>query len=107
MDLTGHGPRCTACAAKAQLETFRRGELGMAEHLTRDEMVGVSRQAAREALAGIGVTAVGAGLFAVSGTLMCAVLACSGFGMLAHGLHRRRMARRAIGDVPDARVVKR
>ena len=71
-------------AAKAQLETFQHDERGMAEHLTRDDMVVVSRQAARAPRSRL-----------------------SGFAVVAHGLYRRREAQRAIGEVPEARVVKR
>ena len=108
MDVTGHGPRCTQCAARAQLETFKHGEPGMAEHLTQAEMLGVAREAGREALGGAALAAFGIGAFVLSGfALMFGGLTVGGFAMVGHGLHRRRQARRAIGDAPDARVVKR
>jgi len=108
MDVTGHGLRCTSCAARAQLETFKHGEPGMAEHLTQAEIAGVARDAGREALGGVALAALGVGGFVLSGfALMFGGLALGGFGMVGHGLHRRRQAQRALGDAPDARVVKR
>jgi hypothetical protein len=107
MDMTGHGMRCNACAARAQLDVYRHGERGMGEHLAHDELVEVARAGGREALLGFAATAASAAMFAASGALALGGLAVAGVGMLARGVYRRTQAKRALGELAGARVVKR
>jgi hypothetical protein len=107
MDMTGHGMRCNACAARAQLDVYRHGDRGMGEHLAHDELVEVARAGGREALLGLAGTAVSAVFFAMSGAFVLGGLAAVGVGTFARGVYRRTQAKRALGELAGARVVKR
>lgn len=112
MDMTGHGMRCTQCAAKAELDAYRGGRNDMAQHLTRGELEGVVRAGANEAWGGVALGLGGALLSVISlsagGTIVIVFtgMMTAGFGMIGHGLYRRKQALAAISQMPDARVVR-
>jgi hypothetical protein len=102
MDMTGHGWRCSKCALTSELDAYRNGPAGMADHLTRGELETVVQNGGREALLGVAIAiggliltlaslSAGGRVVMVFGGAMAA-----GFGMAGHGLHRRREAARIV-----------
>jgi hypothetical protein len=113
MDMTGNGWRCTACAVRSDLAIVQGRPAGMAEHLTPGELQEVMVQGRQEAMLGA-VVAVGG----VAGTLLTIASGAqiivvfsgamiAGFGMIGHGLYRRKQAKAALHHLPDARVITR
>ncbi|MGE0871715.1 MAG: hypothetical protein AB7P03_24360 [Kofleriaceae bacterium] len=85
----------------------------MSEHLTREELEAVIASGAQEARLGA-VLAVGGivvtALMAASGSPLIIVFTGAmfgGMGMVVHGIHRSRQAKREIASAPDARVITR
>ena len=111
--MTGHGMRCTHCAARAELAAYKSGGGNdMAQHLTRGELEAVVRSGTNEAWGGVAFAVGGALLTLISVSaggrivMVFTGMALSGFGMLGHGLYRRKQALSAIRQMPDARVVR-
>ena len=111
--MTGNGWRCAACAVRSDLAVAVGRPTGMAEHLTPGEFEDVVAQGGKEAALG-GLLAAGG----VAGTLLSLASGAqivivfsgamiAGFGMVGHGLYRRKQARAALRHVPGARVIKR
>ena len=113
MDMTGNGWRCAQCALRSEIATAQGKSRGMGEHLTRPELEGVVAQGGNEAVIGAMMAfggVAGTLLTAISGSQIVIVftgLMFGGFAMVGHGLHRRKQARLALQDQPDARVIQR
>jgi hypothetical protein len=113
MDLTGHGLRCRECSARAELAIYKSGNADnrMSEHLTRHELDRVVIDSRKQILVGVGalILAVAAYLFALGvGGVMYMMGGCVAFGIgaIARGLYRGQMAKAAIRQAPDARLIK-
>jgi len=113
MDLTGRGWRCAKCTAQSMLANTRGQPSEMNVHFTRDELEALVAKAGMEAGAGaflvVGGFAASLVSLAISTHYMVVFggVFATGFGMFVHGLRRRKLARAALRDAPDARVVRR
>lgn len=112
MDITGHGMRCRQCLIKSHYEVFQgKARHDMTNHLTWSEIERVVVDAGREALAGAVIailSVVMTVLIMESGSTIKIIftgLFATGFGMIVHGLHRRKQAKLALAQTPAARIV--
>jgi hypothetical protein len=118
MDMTGHGLRCHTCAARAELAIFHggHGANGMAEHLTRAELDVIVVDSRRDIGRGVlaitgGAAAFGVGWLLHAHSFVPLYIAFAGvfggLGLIGYALYRGGMAKAAIRQSPDARVIQR
>jgi len=110
MDMTGHGWRCVQCAARSELSKAKGGS-DLAEHLTPAELRGIVAAGGNEAWAGAGLALAGVALTVLSASagghivVVFTGMMLGGFGMLGHGLHRRKKAAEALRHFPAAKAM--
>jgi 1-deoxy-D-xylulose 5-phosphate reductoisomerase len=113
MDMTGNGWRCAACAVRSDLAVVQGRPAGMAEHLTPGELEEVVKQGGQEAVLGalLGVGGLAGTLLSIAAggqiVIVFSGAMIAGFGMVGHGLYRRKQARAALQHLPGARVISR